>query len=179
MKAKVKKCVVCGSEFMPFRSTQRVCSSTCAVSFGKSKVKKQNAKLWAVEKKQRKESLKTHKDWLNDLQKVFNAFIRERDKGQPCISCGTTAKVQIDAGHYRAVGSHPELRFEEKNTNSQCRKCNGYWGGNLIEYRKGLIKKYGLEVVEWLEGPHESKKLSIPEIKEKITYYKKKIKEFK
>jgi hypothetical protein len=84
-----------------------------------------------------------------------------------------------DAGHYRSVGAHPELRFNEFNVNLQCRKCNGYWGGNLIEYRKGLIKKYGVEVVEWLEGPHEADKLSIPEIKEKIEYYRGKIKELK
>lgn len=174
---KPKKCAVCGDEFRPFLSTQKVCGTNCAISLGKSNIQKQNAKAWQKEKKIRKEKLKTHKDYLNDLQKVFNEFIRLSQKGNTCISCPNPAPT--DAGHYRSVGAHPELRFEEKNVNLQCRKCNGYWGGNLIEYRKGLVKKYGVEVVEWLEGPHDPVKLSIPEIKEKIEYYRGKIREMK
>lgn len=174
---KPKKCVVCGEGFMPFRTTQKVCGTSCAISLGKSNIQKQNAKAWQKEKKIRKEKLKTQSDWLQDLQKVFNEFIRISQKGSKCISCENPNPS--DAGHYRSVGAHPELRFEEKNVNLQCRKCNGYWGGNLIEYRKGLIIKYGVEVVEWLEGPHESVKLSIPEIKEMIEYYRSKIREMK
>jgi hypothetical protein len=174
---KPKNCVVCGKEFIPNKTTQRVCGMTCAISFGKSNIQKQNAKAWQKEKKIIKEKLKTHKDWAQDFQKVFNEFIRLSQKGSDCISCGNSDPT--DAGHYRSVGAHPELRFNEFNVNLQCRKCNGYWGGNLIEYRMGLIKKYGVEVVEWLEGPHEPVKLSIPEIKEKIEYYRKKIKEMK
>lgn len=174
---KPKKCAVCGGEFVPYRSTQKVCSTTCAISLGKSNVQKQNAKAWRKEKKIRKEKLKTQSDWQQDLQKVFNEFIRLSQKGNTCISCSNPNPT--DAGHYRSVGAHPELRFEEKNVNLQCRKCNGYWGGNLIEYRKGLLNKYGVEVVKWLEGPHEPVKLSIPEIKEKIEYYREKIREMK
>lgn len=126
-----------------------------------------------------KESLKSHSDWLKDLQVVFNKFIRLRDNGLPCISCSTNdPNKQYDAGHYRSVGAHRELRFDENNVHKQCRKCNGYWGGNLIEYRKGLIKRIGLEEVERLEGINPPLKLTIPEIKEKIKYYKQKIKDF-
>ncbi|MEN5306807.1 recombination protein NinG [Chryseobacterium cucumeris] len=174
---KLKECVVCGEDFMPFKTTEKVCSLTCALAYAKSDVDKKNAKAWRKEKKIRKEKLKTASDWLQDLQKVFNEFIRISQKGSKCISC--TNNEPTDAGHYRSVGAHPELRFEEKNVNLQCRKCNGYWGGNLIEYRKGLVKKYGIEVVEWLEGPHDPVKLSIPEIKEKIEYYRSKIREMK
>lgn len=175
---KPKNCAECGSVFMPKRvSTERVCSLECAIAYGKSKVDKQNRKAWQKEKKVLMEKLKTQKDWLQDLQKVFNEYIRVSQKGSHCISCGNPNPT--DAGHYRSVGAHPELRFEEKNVNLQCRKCNGYWGGNLIEYRKGLVRKYGVEVVEWLEGPHDPVKLSIPDIKEKIEYYRKKIREMK
>ncbi|MCQ9638618.1 recombination protein NinG [Chryseobacterium sp. WG14] len=174
---KPKNCSVCGDEFIPSKTTQKVCGLDCAISLGKSKVEKQNRKSWSKEKRVLKEKLKTHKDWLQDLQKIFNEFIRLSQKGSKCISCSNSNPT--DAGHYRSVGAHPELRFEEKNVNLQCRKCNGYWGGNLIEYRKGIIVKYGVEVVEWLEGPHESVKLSISEIKEKIEYYRKRIKELK
>ncbi|MEA1849169.1 recombination protein NinG [Chryseobacterium sp. MHB01] len=174
---KPKKCAVCREDFIPFRTTQKVCGPTCAISLGKSNIQKKNAREWQKEKKIIKEKMKTQSGWLKDLQVVFNEYIRLSQKGSKCISCQNPNPT--DAGHYRSIGAHPELRFEEKNVNLQCRKCNGYWGGNLIEYRKGLIKKYGVEIVEWLEGPHKETKLSIPEIKMKIEYYREKIREMK
>jgi hypothetical protein len=35
--------------------------------------------------------------------------------------------------------------------NSQCKKCNYFLSGNLLEYRKNLIVKIGLEAVEKLD----------------------------
>lgn len=122
-----------------------------------------------------KEKLKTHSEWLQDLQKVFNQYIRKRDEKEPCISCGKF-REHYDAGHYRSVGGHRELRFNEDNVHKQCVYCNRHKGGNQIEYRKGLIKKIGEERVLNLEKKHEPVKLSIPEIKSSIKYYKDKLK---
>lgn len=86
---------------------------------------------------------------LDRAQVVFNAWIRQRDMHLGCISCGG----QVDhAGHYLAQGHYAALRFAEQNVNGQCIKCNTYLHGNLINYRKGLVKKYGSEVVEMLEN---------------------------
>jgi hypothetical protein len=79
---------------------------------------------------------------------------------------------QIHAGHYRSVGAHPELRFEPDNCHAQCAQCNNFKSGNLTEYRANLIKKIGLQRVEWLEGPQEKRKFSIEELKELLTHYK-------
>ena len=79
----------------------------------------------------------------------FNAFIRERDKGKGCISC--QGKV-TEAGHYLSAGHNAHVRFNEMNVNGQCTRCNRWLHGNLIEYRKGLVKRYGHEKVELLEG---------------------------
>lgn len=79
----------------------------------------------------------------------FNAFIRERDQDQPCISCGEFK--QLMAGHYYSGGHYPETRFNEDNVNGQCERCNYYLSGNLIEYRKGLEKKIGIERLEKLD----------------------------
>jgi hypothetical protein len=49
--------------------------------------------------------------------------------------------------------------------------------GNLIEYRRGLVAKIGIEKVEWLEGKHESKKYTIDEIIEIKKHYQQKIKD--
>lgn len=180
---KPKKCAVCGEEFIPFRTTQKVCGTTCAISLGKSKVQKQNQKAWQKEKKIMKEKLKTHKDWLQDLQKVFNEFIRERDKGLPCISCGTLSKnIQYAAGHFWTVKGFPNVRFDEDNVNLQCNAhCNMFLAGNINEYRPRLIEKIGIERFDALEfrARNGTLKLSIPEIKEKIEYYRNKIKDMK
>lgn len=175
--AKLKKCKECGCGFVPNRPLQFVCSPICGINYSRKLNEKKEAKARKEETKQRKEKLKTLGDWTDDLQKVFNQWVRESQKGSKCISCDNP--YPSDAGHYRSRGAHPELRFHPDNVHLQCRKCNGYWGGNLIEYRKGLIKKIGVEKVEWLEGSHEPLKLSIPEIKDLIREYREKIKELR
>jgi hypothetical protein len=79
-----RKCLVCKDKFTPKNSTQIVCSPSCAVEY----MKKQNAKNWKQEKKEIKIKLMSKSDYLNILQKVFNTYIRQRDKLKPCISCG-------------------------------------------------------------------------------------------
>ncbi|KAA2223027.1 recombination protein NinG [Chryseobacterium sediminis] len=180
---KLKECVVCGEDFMPFKTTEKVCSLTCALAYAKSDVDKKNAKAWQKEKKIRKEKLKTHKDWLQDLQKDFNTFIRLRDRDEPCISCGTIrTDIKYDAGHFWTTGGFPNVRFDEDNVHKQCsNNCNFKKSGNINEYRPRLIKKIGIERFEALEfrARNVVLKLSIPEIKEKIEYYLGKIKEMK
>ena len=82
-------------------------------------------------------------------QTVFNKWIRIRDSGLPCISCGTGQVAQ--AGHYLSQGHHSALRFDELNTNGQCIRCNLFLHGNLIGYRKGLVRKIGEAAVVGLE----------------------------
>lgn len=162
------KCKNCKQPFEKKRQNQIVCSPSCAYEFAKTKAKKEKNK----ELKERKERLKTRSQHLNELQVIFNAYIRERDKNQPCISCGKPNGGNEQAGHYRSVGSCPELRFEENNVFGQCIRCNMYEHGNLIEYRKGLIERVGLHVVEWLELNHDPKKYTIEQIKELKEHYK-------
>ena len=90
-------------------------------------------------------------DLKNKVQRVFNKWIRERDKDLPCISCGKWAN-KFDAGHFWAMGSNSYLRYNEDNCHKQCSfKCNKGLSGNQGEYRIQLIKKIGLERVDWLE----------------------------
>jgi hypothetical protein len=80
----------------------------------------------------------------------------------------------MNAGHYMSVGSTPELRFNEDNVHKQCERCNSYFSGNLVNYRRELINRIGVERVEFLERKdHEPLKLTIDEIKELIKKYKK------
>lgn len=87
--------------------------------------------------------------WLLDKATFyFNKFIRERDKDKGCISCG--GRVE-DACHYYSAGHYSYLRFNEDNVHGGCTHCNKFLHGNLIEYRKGLVKKIGEERIKKLD----------------------------
>ena len=173
----------CRVSFVPQRLGQAVCNYTCGLAIKDVNQEKALKSLALVERREikvRKEKLKSRADHLKDTQQAFNAWVRARDAGQPCISCGTTADVQYCAGHYRTTAAAPELRFEPLNVNLQCnRNCNMGKSGNLLGYRPGLIKKIGIEAVEWLEGPHEAKKYTVEELKAMTAEYRAKTRELK
>ena len=181
-----KRCPECRVMFTPSRSSQAVCGEIeCAIAHGKSEKGQESARkafadIGRRDIKVRKEALKSRGDHLKDTQHAFNAWIRQRDIGQPCISCGTTADVQYCAGHYRTTAAAPELRFEPLNVHLQCnRNCNMGKSGNLLGYRPRLIEKIGPEAVEWLEGPHEPKKYTVEELKAMTVEYRAKTRELK
>lgn len=175
MNSRKKKCAHCRSLFQPINSLQKCCSVPCAIAYAKAEKEKADKKELQV----RKLKLKSRGEWLKEAQTAFNAFIRERDKGQPCISCGRYHTGQYHAGHYRSVGACPELRFDENNCHLQCMPCNAHLSGNIVNYRPALIAKIGLAQVEWIEGPHEPVKLTIEQIKEIKSTYQRKLKELK
>lgn len=184
LQRKAKKCSHCSAEFMPtFSATQKVCSPACALAsapVNQVKARKAIDQRERREIKVRKERLKSRADHLKDTQIAFNAWVRERDTGQPCISCGTTADVQYCAGHYRTTAACPELRFDPLNVHLQCnRNCNMGKSGNLLGYRPRLLAKIGAEKLEWLEGPHEPKKYTVDDLKAMTADYRRKTKELK
>ncbi len=107
---------------------------------------------------------------LAKSQKIFNTWVRNRDKDLPCICCGSYNTS--DAGHYRSQGHYSSLRFNEVNVNLCCRKCNFLLSGNLIEYRRGLVKRYGEQKVLMLESANKFKKWSRTELFAIIQMYK-------
>lgn len=175
MKPRAKKCRVCKKEFIPKRSTlQKVCSLDCAkIEGARQAEKKQKA-----ETRKMKEELMTHSAWLKKLQVTFNAYIRERDKDKPCISCGRPLKGKFDAGHFYSVGAHPELRFYPDNVNGQCVHCNRDKHGNLLEYAERLPQRIGESAFNALKSLRGmSNKLTVWQIKDLIEVYKLKKKE--
>ena len=173
------RCKNCKEKFDQYEFNNKFCKELdCQVKKGLFLLEKKKAtqkKEWNKEKKSRKDKLKTKSDYLKELQVIFNKWIRLRDKGLNCISCNKPAKKE-NAGHYRSVGGNPELRFEPLNNNLQCEYCNTYLHGNLIDYRINLIKKIGLEKVEWLEGAHKPKRYTTDNIKGLKVMYRLKIK---
>ena len=87
---------------------------------------------------------------LDKAQRLFNAFIRERDNGQPCINCGHYRELQ--AGHFYPTSTYPALRFNEHNTNGECLQCNFYNSqSHAYGYRVNLEKKIGTQAFKDLE----------------------------
>lgn len=114
------------------------------------------------------------------LKKIFNEYIRIRDARKGCISCG--GPVQ-QAGHFYSVGANPQpaMVFNELNVHGQCVRCNYTLAGNPTGYRKGLLKRYGPDVVMTLDVKKSVKQnpWGIFEYEQMIKLYTKKLKEIK
>ena len=162
--AKPKVCKACKTKFYPARPMAVVCSPMCALETTRQKKAKKAAAIEAADRKATRvklDALRTQPQLKALAQKAFNLFIRARDSGKPCISCGkpdTGAANTTDAGHYRSVGSAPNLRFVEDNCHAQCKHCNQYLAGNVVAYRQGLIERIGLKRVEQIEADQTLRK---------------------
>ena len=105
-----------------------------------------------------------------------------RDITMPCISCGVSETDLFDGGHYFKAELFSGLIFDERNCHKQCRKCNRFLNGNELQYRTGLISRYGIDFVSNLENDSITKreyKFTREELIAKKMQYDIKIKEFK
>jgi len=187
MSLKPKKCKDCKETFQPFKTMQPRCIE-CAIEKGKAsnaaqakRKKKDDEKQFNAETRRRKAALKSKGSYKKEAQAAFNAFIRERDLAEPCISCGKFTHDRYgggyDAGHYKSRGSAPELAFEELNCHKQCKKCNNQLSGNIVNYRLRLLVKIGEDKLNWLEGPHELTRYSIDDYQAIKKKYRAKLRE--
>lgn len=165
----MKTCKVCGTEYAPYKRTQKVCSLTCALEYAGMQQERQRKREQRKALAEGRERLKTRSDWQREAQAAFNAFVRVRDEGNPCVSCGSMPGQRyggaIDAGHYRSTGSAPGMRFHLLNVWGQCKRCNRELGGNPIEYRKHLVARLGEARVTDLEHDSRSPQYRADELK--------------
>ena len=188
----MRKCRLCKNE-LPKVSESNIyqkagfCACECLAQHSRDKVIGQlrreqiaSDKQARAEHREAKIRIKTRSQWVKEAQVAFNSYIRARDEGRACISCGNHTEQKrggtTDAGHYRSTGSSPECRFLEENCHAQCVKCNRYLSGSAVDYRIGLIAKIGLKAVEELEGPHEARHYTIEDLKAIKAKYKDKLK---
>ena len=73
-------------------------SDECTEAFWQA-VKAKRIKEAQKKKRQYKKDNETVQELMKRAQKVFNEFIRERDKGKKCISCSNKLQGKFDAGH--------------------------------------------------------------------------------
>jgi len=164
---------------------QVVCGRQCAIKYSSKASTQRKQKALKQADRKRRDALKTWRDWTKEAQKEFNAYIRARDYGRPCISCGAMQQERFtgghfDCGHYRSTGAAAHLRFNTLNTAGQCKRCNRQLSGNAVAYRVGLIARIGAERVERLEHDNAPRTFEIDYLKRvkmlfsrRARYYKK------
>ena len=163
------------------------CSFDCLKSFTANNKPKIDKQIQSEKRKDlaiRKEKLKTRSDYIKEAQQAFNEYVRFRDAGLPCISCGRFHGGDMfggnwDCGHYRSVGSAPHLRFHLWNAHKQCVKCNRYLSGNIADYRVQLVWKIGQLRVDEIETKQDGARITAEYAKrvKEIFRRKKRIKE--
>lgn len=171
MSSALKICKVCAEEFNAWSAAQnlnRFCGPVCAAKWGHEKALKRRLTAARQDRVKARERLKTRSDRTRDAQTAFNAFIRARDEGKPCISCGSMPVQRyggsVDCGHYRSVGAAPHLRFNVFNSAGQCKKCNRDLSGNTVEMRKGMVSRFGLDRLRHLESDDQARKYTIDDL---------------
>ena len=85
---------------------------------------------------------------MEKADRYFSKFIRLRDKGQRCITCGKWSD-EMDAGHF-ITRDKQCTRYDEQNVNAQCQECNRFKGGRQYEHGIAIDKKYGAGTAEKL-----------------------------
>ena len=150
MKIRKKKCIVCGESFTPQRtSLQRCCTIDCAITY--SKLKAANTKEGLNKMRNEKDSIEKLSKVTAYTQEVVNKYIRQRDKGKPCVSCGKSWDSSFQACHRFNVKQFNKLRFDLDNIHGGCPGCNQYNDGNYNAYHIRLPKRIGIEVYQDLQ----------------------------
>lgn len=186
---KTRKCRICRQEYRPWSSTQRVCSPDCAVNLAVLERNKRELTEKRATKKELKAQKKADKERLIEIQRpqyflkkterVVNAYCRERDREQPCISCGTYDAATWHAGHWIPVGRSSFLRYDPANIHKQCDACNVFKAGNSTEYEKRLPARIGQAEFDRIKYAPREKKWSREELAAIETDFRAKLRELK
>ena len=104
------------------------------------------------------------------LDKVFSEYIRARDKGKPCVTCGSR-KWPLQCGHWIKRG-HTAVRWDERNAAGQCARCNLYLNGAQDEFAAVIVKRHGdFGLNDLLRLKHTTVKMSREDFEERIKHF--------
>lgn len=121
---------------------------------------------------------------IQSVVSVCHTYIRLRDKGKPCIACGTPYKEDFHASHYYKSELYSSLKFNEHNIHGGCQECNLRKEGNLSEYAVRLPERIGEDAFTNLNYLASQDKKQVFKwdremLKATRDYYKQKIKDIK
>jgi hypothetical protein len=89
------------------------------------------------------------------LDKVYSEYIRKKAARQTVyVACATCGKImawnECDCGHY-VSRAFRAVRWDERNTAPQCRRCNSFLGGMQHKMRQYLVGLHGELAIETVE----------------------------
>ena len=105
-----------------------------------------------IPKPKKKRSLTSYKNELNEL---FSLYVR-LEKADPdgwveCYTCGKKKHYkEMQCGHF-VPGRTLGILWETTNARPQCKACNVFLHGNLIEYYPKMQKEIGQEEIDRLK----------------------------
>ena len=179
-------CAHCRKKFVAERPGQIV-HAECAAAYAVAQRQKEEraaakqakaaAKVQRAQDRKRIDALRPLSWHKAQAQRALNAWIvHGRDKGRPCISCGSPAREGDQAGHYRSRGAAPHLALDPRNLARQCVRCNLHLHGNPIGFRLGLVAQHGEAFVQALECDQAPKKYTAADFDEIAANYRAKLK---
>jgi hypothetical protein len=157
---KARKCQVCKEPATQWSGVYAWCKPECgAVLARRAQAKQREAKERQAKAEHREQKRKVERlaDLLARVQRDCNAYVRARDAGLPCISCGQHS-TRMEAGHWKPVGrTSSPARFHPDNIQNQCHSCNVHGGGGLHPgYLPNLIARIGEDRARAVEKLHGS-----------------------
>jgi hypothetical protein len=175
-----RKCAICKEPATSAMNLKPFCSPGCGLELAKLTLAKQER----ARDREAKKRMRTAKQWMPIAQTAFNAYIRLRDAGKPCICCGQPFQPQthggsVDAGHYLSRGSAPHLRFNEDNVHAQRKNCNMPGGTTRNAFRAGMVERIGLDRVLALEADQSVKKYTAADLEALTAEYRAKARALK
>lgn len=114
-----------------------------------------NAKIAIAKSPAFKPKKVARKKLVEELDKVFSLFIRQRtadDNGMvKCFTCQKRSHwKEMDCGHYWSR-RYVSTRWDETNCQVQCKGCNIFNQGAGPQFALALIEKYGQDSLTMLE----------------------------
>ena len=114
---------------------------------------------------------------VKKLDKIFSIYIRIRktdDSGYGnCYTCNANHHWKgVDAGHFMSRACM-NTRWDPKNVQFQCKRCNGFRSGEQFLFSKELDLEYGNGTAETLqEESRITAKFSILQLRDMYSNYK-------
>lgn len=121
------------------------------VKLSKALNKVQKPRLELEKAKIERETSKSLKNALKATKTIVHEYIRLRDKGKPCVSCGEPWREDFQACHYHKAELYETLKFNLDNIHGGCIGCNIHKDGNLEQYNINLPLRIGKERFDELQ----------------------------
>ena len=104
----------------------------------------------AIPKKAKKPKAKPLKWYRDKAWELTSKYVRLREADEDgynrCVTCGITKPWQeLQAGHFVPQAQGNAARWDLRNINPQCFRCNINLGGNGAEYGPYIRDRYGDE----------------------------------